>query len=88
MSSQSLSAFLQDNLTELSDKGSIIPSSLLKVRTVRSTIQGREFVNLSSNNYLGLANDERLKKRPSGLRPISEPEAAPFAPLTERLCAC
>lgn len=63
MSSQSLSAFLQDNLTELKQQGlynTIQPLESPNGRLI--TIQGREFVNLSSNNYLGLANDERLKE--------------------------
>ncbi|MBY0158597.1 glycine C-acetyltransferase [Paenibacillus lautus] len=63
MSSQSLSAFLQDNLTELKQQG--LYNTIQPLESPNGpliTIQGREFVNLSSNNYLGLANDERLKE--------------------------
>lgn len=63
MASQSLSAFLRQNLTELKDQGlynTIQP--LVSPNGPVIKIQGREFVNLSSNNYLGLANDERLKE--------------------------
>ncbi|MGG4345412.1 glycine C-acetyltransferase [Paenibacillus lautus] len=63
MSSQSLSAFLQDNLMELKEQG--LYNTIQPLESPNGpliTIQGREFVNLSSNNYLGLANDERLKE--------------------------
>ncbi|MBU5344508.1 glycine C-acetyltransferase [Paenibacillus lautus] len=63
MSSQSLSAFLQDNLTELKQQG--LYNTIQPLESPNGpliTIQGREFVNLSSNNYLGLANDVRLKE--------------------------
>ena len=63
MSSQSLSAFLQDNLTELKQQG--LYNTIQPLESPNGpliAIQGREFVNLSSNNYLGLANDERLKE--------------------------
>lgn len=63
MSSQSLSAFLQDNLTELKQQG--LYNTIQPLESPNGPliiIQGREFVNLSSNNYLGLANDERLKE--------------------------
>lgn len=63
MASNSLSAFLQDNLTELKQQG--LYNTIQPLESPNGpiiTIQGREFVNLSSNNYLGLANDERLKE--------------------------
>jgi glycine C-acetyltransferase len=63
MPSHSLSAFLQQNLTELKEQGlynTIQPLEGPNGPVIK--IQGREFVNLSSNNYLGLANDERLKE--------------------------
>ncbi|OMF64454.1 glycine C-acetyltransferase [Paenibacillus glucanolyticus] len=63
MASKSLSAFLQDNLTELKQQG--LYNTIQPLESPNGpiiTIQGREFVNLSSNNYLGLANDERLKE--------------------------
>lgn len=63
MPSHSLSAFLQQNLTELKEQGlynTIQPLESPNGPIIK--IQGREFVNLSSNNYLGLANDERLKE--------------------------
>lgn len=63
MASKMLSAFLQQNLTEL--KGQGLYNTIQPLESPNGpliTIQGREFVNLSSNNYLGLANDERLKE--------------------------
>jgi glycine C-acetyltransferase len=61
MASQTLSAFLQKHLTELKDRGlynTIDPLESPNGPVIR--MKGREFVNLSSNNYLGLATDRRL----------------------------
>lgn len=63
MTSRSLSAFLQINLSELKAKGlynTIEPLESPNEAIIR--IKGRELINLSSNNYLGLATDERLIK--------------------------
>jgi len=61
MTTRTLSAFLQQQLADLKARGlynSIEPLEGPNGPTIR--IGGREFVNLSSNNYLGLATDERL----------------------------
>ncbi len=61
--SKKLDAFLNENLTELKEQGlynEIDPvegpnGAIIKVR-------GKELINLSSNNYLGLATNEELKQ--------------------------
>ncbi len=61
MSSETLSKFLHDNLEDLKSQGLynvIDPLESGNGPVIR--IGGRELVNLSSNNYLGLATDERL----------------------------
>jgi glycine C-acetyltransferase len=63
MSSNILNQFLTENLEELKSKGLynvIDPLESPNGPTIK--IKGRELINLSSNNYLGLATDERLKK--------------------------
>ncbi|MBS4177969.1 glycine C-acetyltransferase [Lederbergia citrea] len=63
MSSQTLNQFLTDNLAALREQG-----LYNDIDTVESPngpiikINGKEQINLSSNNYLGLATDESLKK--------------------------
>ncbi|MBS4218776.1 glycine C-acetyltransferase [Bacillus sp. FJAT-49711] len=63
MSSQTLDQFLKENLNQLRSQG-----LYNEIETVESangpiiTLDGRNQINLSSNNYLGLATDERLKK--------------------------
>jgi glycine C-acetyltransferase len=62
MASTTLEAFLQKNLAELKAQGlynTIEPLESSNGPTIQ--IKGREFVNLSSNNYLGLATDARLE---------------------------
>ncbi|MDP4084620.1 MAG: glycine C-acetyltransferase [Bacillota bacterium] len=63
MSSKMLEQFLNENLEDLKSKGLynvIDPLESPNGPIIR--INGKELVNLSSNNYLGLATDERLKK--------------------------
>lgn len=63
MSAESLHSFLQVHLQELKEKGlynEIDPLESPNGPVIR--IRGKELINLSSNNYLGLATDERLKK--------------------------
>jgi glycine C-acetyltransferase len=61
LSSRQLEQFLAENLTELKSKG-----LYNHIDTVKGSngpvihISGKEFINLSSNNYLGLATDPRL----------------------------
>lgn len=63
MSSQTLNQFLTENLASLRDQG-----LYNEIDTVEGPngpiikINGKEQINLSSNNYLGLATDEHLKK--------------------------
>ncbi|TLS51663.1 glycine C-acetyltransferase [Paenibacillus antri] len=61
MTSRTFAAFLQRSLEELKEQGlynTIEPLEGPNGPTI--AIRGRELVNLSSNNYLGLATDERL----------------------------
>ncbi|MEH7505921.1 glycine C-acetyltransferase [Neobacillus drentensis] len=63
MSSNILEQFLNENLDDLKGKGLYnVIDPLESPNGPVITINGRELVNLSSNNYLGLATDERLKK--------------------------
>ncbi|KYG29836.1 glycine C-acetyltransferase [Priestia endophytica] len=61
MSSKTLHEFLKENLDELKNKG--LYNVIDPVEGPNGpiiTIAGRELINLSSNNYLGLATDQRL----------------------------
>lgn len=64
MTSQTLNTFLEKHLQELRDHG-----LYNEIDTVEGpngseiTIGGKTLINLSSNNYLGFANDERLKAK-------------------------
>ncbi|WP_210470538.1 glycine C-acetyltransferase [Sporosarcina sp. 6E9] len=61
--SKKLDAFLTENLEELREAGlynEIDPVEGPNGATIK--IGGKELINLSSNNYLGLATDENLKK--------------------------
>jgi glycine C-acetyltransferase len=63
MSSNILEQFLNENLEDLKGKGLYnVIDPLESQNGPVITISGRELINLSSNNYLGLATDERLKK--------------------------
>ncbi|MGN7176884.1 glycine C-acetyltransferase [Cytobacillus sp. SAFR-174] len=63
MTSKILDAFLQENLEDLKDRGLYnVIDPLESPNGPIIKISGRELINLSSNNYLGLATDERLKK--------------------------
>ncbi|CRK83310.1 glycine C-acetyltransferase [Neobacillus massiliamazoniensis] len=63
MSSHTLEHFLNDNLEDLKGKGLYnVIDPLESPNGPLITINGKELINLSSNNYLGLATDERLKK--------------------------
>ncbi|PLR78567.1 glycine C-acetyltransferase [Bacillus sp. V3-13] len=62
MSSSALNRFLSENLENLKEKGLYnIIDPLESPNGPLIKIAGKELVNLSSNNYLGLATDERLK---------------------------
>lgn len=61
MSGRLLTTFLSENLQELKNKGlynAINPLQGANGPVI--TIEGEEYINLSSNNYLGLAADSRL----------------------------
>lgn len=63
VSSQVLNQFLKENLEDLKSRGLynvIDPIESPNGPTIK--IDGKELINLSSNNYLGLATDERLKE--------------------------
>lgn len=63
MPSKALEKFLTIHLEELKIKGLYnYIDSLESANGPVITIKGKELINLSSNNYLGLATDERLKK--------------------------
>ncbi|WP_066254758.1 glycine C-acetyltransferase [Neobacillus drentensis] len=63
MSSTILEQFLNENLDDLKGKGLYnVIDPLESANGPVITINGRELVNLSSNNYLGLATDDRLRK--------------------------
>ncbi|WP_066369017.1 glycine C-acetyltransferase [Neobacillus fumarioli] len=63
MSSHILEQFLNENLEDLKGKGLYnVIDPLESPNGPVITINGKELINLSSNNYLGLATDERLKK--------------------------
>ncbi|WNS77366.1 glycine C-acetyltransferase [Bacillus sp. DTU_2020_1000418_1_SI_GHA_SEK_038] len=63
MSSNTLDVFLKENLEDLRGKGLYnIIDPLESPNGPIIKINGRELINLSSNNYLGLATDERLKE--------------------------
>ncbi|WML44471.1 glycine C-acetyltransferase [Neobacillus sp. PS3-40] len=63
MSSKMLEQFLNENLEDLKSKGLYnVIDPLESPNGPVITINGKELINLSSNNYLGLATDERLKK--------------------------
>lgn len=63
MSSKTLDQFLNVNLEELKGKGLYnVIDPLESANGPVIKINGKELINLSSNNYLGLATDDRLKK--------------------------
>lgn len=63
MSSIGLQKFLSENLHSLKNQGLYnVIDPLESANGPVITIQGRELINLSSNNYLGLATDGRLKE--------------------------
>jgi glycine C-acetyltransferase len=63
MSSKVLDQFLNEHLEDLKDKGLYnVIDPIESPNGPMIKIGGKELVNLSSNNYLGLATDERLKK--------------------------
>lgn len=63
MTSKALHSFLEENIADLKEKG--LYNDIEPVEGPNGpiiTIDGKQLINLSSNNYLGLATDERLKK--------------------------
>jgi glycine C-acetyltransferase len=63
MTSKKLDQFLNENLDDLKERGlynEIDPVEGANGAIIK--IGGRDLINLSSNNYLGLATDERLKE--------------------------
>ncbi|MCM3737938.1 glycine C-acetyltransferase [Bacillus cytotoxicus] len=67
MSSKTLDNFLVENLEDLKSKGLYnVIDPLESSNGPIITIGGKKYINLSSNNYLGLATDERLKEAAIG----------------------
>ncbi|MFD3449467.1 glycine C-acetyltransferase [Microbacteriaceae bacterium 4G12] len=67
MSSKTLDKFLVENLEDLRAKGLYnVIDPLESANGPIITIGGKEYINLSSNNYLGLATDARLKEAATG----------------------
>jgi glycine C-acetyltransferase len=67
MSSKTLEHFLNENLEDLKSRGLYnVIDPLESPNGPVIKIDGRELINLSSNNYLGLATDERLKQAARG----------------------
>ncbi|HEB4953585.1 glycine C-acetyltransferase [Bacillus cereus] len=63
MSSKTLAKFLEENLEDLKSKGLYnVIDPLESSNGPIITIGGKEYINLSSNNYLGLATDSRLQE--------------------------
>ncbi|EZH64934.1 2-amino-3-ketobutyrate CoA ligase [Bacillaceae bacterium JMAK1] len=63
MPSTKLTSFLNSGLNELKDKGLYnVIHPLEGANGPKIQLEGKELINLSSNNYLGLATDERLKE--------------------------
>lgn len=61
MSTKALQEYLNSNLLELEEKGLRRKHAIITGPTgPKCIINGKEVINLSSNNYLGLANDPRL----------------------------
>lgn len=63
MTSKKLQSFLDDNIADLRKRG--LYNEIDPVEGANGpviTIRGKKLINLSSNNYLGLATDERLKQ--------------------------
>jgi glycine C-acetyltransferase len=59
----SITDFLSEELNALKEAGLYRPlKELQSPQQPRSVINGRQVINLSSNNYLGLADDPRLKQ--------------------------
>src|SRR5690606_38197530 len=62
--SKTLETFLENNLTDLKQKGLYnVIDPLESANGPMIKIAGKELINLSSNNYLGLATDDRLKQK-------------------------
>ncbi|HSU80000.1 MAG TPA: aminotransferase class I/II-fold pyridoxal phosphate-dependent enzyme, partial [Candidatus Angelobacter sp.] len=62
MSSRKLDQFLNENLADLKSRGLYNEIEALESPNGPTImINGKTFINLSSNNYLGLATDSRLK---------------------------
>jgi glycine C-acetyltransferase len=58
--------YLQDELAKLDAEGLLLHARTLEGPTgARSTFDGREVINLASNNYLGLANHPRMNRAAS-----------------------
>ncbi|OZU87081.1 glycine C-acetyltransferase [Virgibacillus indicus] len=63
MTSKALDNFLNENIADLKERGLYNEIDPVQgANGAKITINGKKLINLSSNNYLGLATDERLKE--------------------------
>lgn len=64
MTSQKLNTFLEKNLHELKDNGLYNEIDVIEgPNGAEIKVNGKQLINMSSNNYLGFANDQRLKAK-------------------------
>ena len=66
--------YLKDELATLADDGLLLhPRTLEGLTGARARFDGRDVINLASNNYLGLASHPRMNRRPPTRRCGSAP---------------
>lgn len=64
MTSKTLNQYLESNLNELKEMGLYNEIDTLEgPNGAEITVRGKQLINMSSNNYLGFSNDERLKAK-------------------------
>ena len=66
--------YLKEELVEIETNGLLLqPRTLDGPTGARATFDGREVVNLASNNYLGLANHPRMNRAAADAAWLCEP---------------
>ena len=72
--------YLNDELAKLQEQGLLLhPRTLEGATGARARFDGRDVINLASNNYLGLSNHPRLNEAAAAAAGSSVPEPAPSA---------